>query len=77
MRLPKLISFGVFISAVASLTVIWGMFATMWLNGTRSITVYANKFGEFWIELVVLTAAIIFLPVLLYELDERLIDNTE
>jgi len=73
--LKKIVSFGVFIASIACLVVMWSLFATMFLQGERQIILYVNHFGEFWIEFVVLTLAIVFLPVLLYELDEMLLKN--
>ena len=73
--LKKIVSFGVFIASIACLVVMWTMFFTMFLHGERKIILYADYFGEFWIELVVLTLAIIFLPVLLYEFDEVILKN--
>lgn len=70
MSLPKLVAIGVFVAALVSLLVLWGMFFTMWAQGERAITVYANAFGEFAIEFIGLTLAIVFLPVLLYEANE-------
>lgn len=72
MRLPKLIAFGVFVAAIVSLVVLWGLFFTMWLRGEGSIILYADYFGEFLLELLGLTIAVIFLPVLLYETDKIL-----
>ena len=72
MRLPRLVAFGVFIAAIASLVVMWGLFGTMWVRGETSIRVVANQYHEFVLELVLLTLAMIFLPVLLYEADQLL-----
>lgn len=73
MRLPRLVAFGVFTAAIASLTVMWGLFGTMWVRGETQITIAANRHNEFLPELVLLTLAMIFLPVLLYEADRLLI----
>lgn len=42
----------------------------MWVRGDTAITLEANLFGEFLPELALLTLAMVFLPVLLYELDQ-------
>lgn len=47
----------------------------MWVRGEAQITVVANYFNEFLPEFVVLTLAIIFLPVLLYEADQAMRDD--
>jgi len=75
-RVTKMIAFGIFITCLSSLLVLWSMFFTMWLRGETKIIVYANKFGEFSFEFVLLTLSIIFLPVLLYEVED-LIKNNE
>ena len=75
-RVTKLVAFGIFLTCLSSLLVIWSMFFTMWLRGETKIIVYVNKFGEFSFELVLLTICIIFLPVLLYEVED-LIKNNE
>ena len=69
MTLPKLLAFGVFAASLSALLVVWSLFFTMWLHGETSITVYANRFGEFWFELLGFSLAVIFSPVLAYELD--------
>lgn len=71
-RVTTLVAIGVFVAAIASLLVGWSVFFTLWLHGETSITIYADQFGEFWIELVLLTLAVVFLPVLLYELSETI-----
>lgn len=75
MSLPKLVAFGVFVASVTSLVVMWSLFFTMWLHGETSITVYANQFGEFWTELIGLTLAVVFLPVLLYETNRIVLEH--
>ena len=75
MRLSKLVAIGVLVAAVASLLTLWGLFFTMWLQGTREITLYTDVFSEFWIELAMLTLAVTFLPVLIYEFDSKVIDS--
>lgn len=72
--LPKLVAFGVFVASLASLVTMWSLFFTMWLQGETSITLYADRFGEFGLELVGLTLAIVFLPVLLYETNKLVFD---
>ena len=74
--LPALVAFGVLSAAITSLVVLWSLFFTMWLQGEPSIHVTADTFGEFAVELVGLTLAVVFLPVLLYELD-RLVFGRE
>ena len=75
MTLTRLAAIGVGVAAVTSLVVLWGLFFTMWLAGETSITVYADRFGEFWIEFVGLTLAIVFLPLLIYEIDRQVIQQ--
>jgi hypothetical protein len=72
--LPRLVAFAVFVVLVVSLTTLWGIFWTMWVRGETSITLEANRFSEFLPEFILLTLAIVFLPVLLYEIDRILID---
>lgn len=74
MQLVKLVSIGVLITAIASLLMMWAMFFIMLIEGSRSITLYADAFNEFWIEFIMLTLAIIFLPVLVYEFDSKILD---
>ena len=69
MSLPKPMAFGVFAASLSALLILWSLFFTMWLHGETSITIYANQIGEFIFELVGLTLAVIFSPVLAYELD--------
>ena len=69
MSLRKLVALSVFVVMLACTVVMWSLFWSMYTAGEYSVTVYANEFGEFWIEFVVLTLAIVFLPVLLFELD--------
>ncbi|RLM60038.1 hypothetical protein [Halorubrum sp. Atlit-26R] len=71
-RLTKLVALGAFTVAIASLTVMWGLFGTMWVRGETSILVAASRYDEFLPEFVLLTLAMIFLPVLLYEVDQLL-----
>jgi len=71
-RLTKLVALGVLTVAIASLTVMWGLFGTMWVRGETSILVAANRYNEFLPEFALLTLAMIFLPVLLYEVDQLL-----
>jgi hypothetical protein len=71
MTLQRLAAFGVFVAAVSSLVVGWSLFWALYLTGERSITLYVNPFGEFWIEFVGLTLAVVFLPTLLYQLDRE------
>ncbi|WP_169330888.1 hypothetical protein [Halorubrum kocurii] len=59
-----------FSAALASLSVLWALFGAMWVRGETSIILEANQFGEFLPELGLLTLAMVFLPVLLYELDQ-------
>lgn len=47
----------------------------MWINGETSITIYADQFSEFAIELVGLTLSVVFLPVLLYETNQLIFDE--
>jgi len=77
MQLSKLVASGVLFAAIASLLTMWALFFTMWLQGAREITLYVDTFGEFWIELVILTLAIVFLPVLVYEFDGKVLDRDE
>lgn len=41
----------------------------MWVRGEMSILVAANRYDEFLPEFALLTLAMIFFPVLLYEVD--------
>lgn len=75
MNLPRLVAFGVFTAAIASLTVMWGLYGTMWVRGNTQITLEANRHKEFLPEFVLLTLAIIFLPVLLYEANQLVTDQ--
>lgn len=75
MSLKTLIAIAVFSAAVASLVVMWALFFTMWLHGARDITLYVDYFGEFWIEFVSLTLAIVFLPILVYEFDREVLGH--
>ena len=75
MSLKTLIAMAVFCAAVASLVIMWALFFTMWLHGAREITLYVDYFGEFWIEFVALTLAMIFLPILVYEFDQQVIQQ--
>lgn len=70
--LPRLVAFAVFVVSLVSLTVLWSIFWTMWIRGETSIVLEANRFREFLPEFLLLTLAIVFLPVLLYELDQLL-----
>ena len=70
--LPRLVAFSVFVVALMSLIVLWGIFWTMWVRGETSIVLEAGRFSEFLPEFILLTLAIVFLPVLLYELDHLL-----
>lgn len=72
MRLPKLVALGVFTIAIASLAVLWSLFGVMWVRGETRILLVANRYNEFLIEFILLTLAMIFLPVLLYEADRLL-----
>ena len=74
MTLSRLVAICVLSVALASLSVLWALFGAMWLRGETSILLEADRFGEFLPELVLLTLAMVFLPVLLYELDQ-LIDE--
>ena len=74
MTLSRLVAICVLSVALASLSVLWALFGAMWLRGETSILLEADRFGEFLPELVLLTLAMVFLPVLLYELDQ-LIDG--
>jgi len=42
----------------------------MWVRGETSILIEADHYGEFLPELGLLTLAMVFLPILLYELDQ-------
>jgi len=64
-------------AAIASLLTMWALFFTMWLQGAREITLYVDTFSEFWIELVILTLAVVFLPVLVYEFDGKVLNSDE
>ena len=77
MTLPKLLAFGVFAASLSALLILWSLFFTMWLHGETSITIYANQIGEFIFELVELTLAVIFSPVLAYELDRLIFGDKE
>lgn len=66
----KLVGLGVLSAAVACLVLMWGLFATMYARGDTEIVLYANRYNEFFLELGLLTLAIVFLPVLLCEFDD-------
>lgn len=68
MKVSKVAAFLVFMTSVASLITLWTVFLVMWVRGKTTLTLSANRFGEFWIELLGLTLAILFLPVLFYEI---------
>lgn len=70
MTLTRLVAICVFSAALASLSVLWALFGAMWVRGETSIILKANQFGEFLPELALLTLAMVFLPILLYELDQ-------
>ena len=74
--LPRLVAFAVFVVSIVSLTALWGIFWTMWVRGETSIILEADHFSEFLPEFTLLTLAIVFLPVLLYELDRLLVDQS-
>lgn len=75
MNRTRLVALGVLNVAIACLVVMWSFFATMYLEGKTEILVQADRFNEFAVEIVLLTLAMIFLPVLVVELDELLEDN--
>lgn len=75
MRLTKVLTAGVLFAAVSCLTVGWALFAAMWVRGVRKITLYVNLFSEFWIELAILSAAMIFVPVAAVEFDRYFQQN--
>lgn len=70
MTLTRLVAICVLSVAIASLSVLWALFGAMWLRGETSILLEADRFGEFLPELALLTLAMVFLPVLVYELDQ-------
>jgi ABC-type transporter Mla maintaining outer membrane lipid asymmetry permease subunit MlaE len=70
MTLTRIVAICVLSVALASLSVLWALFGAMWIRGETSIILEANYFGEFHSELALLTLAMVFLPVLLYELDQ-------
>ena len=70
MTLTRLVAICVLSAALASLSVLWALFGAMWVRGETSIVLKTNQFGEFLPELGLLTLAMVFLPVLLYELDQ-------
>ncbi|MXR42166.1 hypothetical protein GRX01_12555 [Halobaculum sp. WSA2] len=72
MDLTRLVAAGVLTAAIASLTILWGLFGTMWAHGETQILLDANRYNEFLLELALLTLAMIFLPVLLYKADHLL-----
>ena len=72
MNFTRLVAFGVLNAAIASLAVMWALFGTMWVRGETQLLVEANRYNEFLLEFVLLTLAMIFVPVLLYEADELL-----
>lgn len=74
-NLPKLIAGSVFAIMLNSFVVLWGvLFKIYYSNNGFDITLQTNDFNEFYIEFALLTFGIIFLPVLLYELDALLTD---
>lgn len=70
--IPRVVAFAVFVVSLVSLTALWGIFWTMWVRDDTSIVLEADRFSEFLPEFLLLTLAIVFLPVLLYELDRLL-----
>ncbi|UWG46574.1 hypothetical protein HSRCO_0275 [Halanaeroarchaeum sp. HSR-CO] len=76
-RYARLLSISVMVVVISGFIVLWALFGTMYLSGQRSLTIYANEFGEFWIEFVVFTLAVVFLPVLVYELDRGLAGSNQ
>lgn len=72
MNLTRLVAMGVLTASIASMTMMWGLFGTMWAHGETQILLEANRYNEFLLELAILTLAMIFLPVLLYEVDQLL-----
>lgn len=55
---------------MASLSVLWALFGAMWLRGETEILIQANHYNEFRLEFALLTFSMVFLPILLYELDQ-------
>lgn len=70
--LPRLVSGIVVTIALVCLGVMWIIFFSMLMSPDRAVEIRANDFNEFWIEFLLLTFGIIFMPVALYELEERL-----
>lgn len=70
MTLTRLVAICVLSAALASLSVLWALFGAMWVRGETSILIEADHYGEFLPELGLLTLAMVFLPILLYELDQ-------
>ena len=75
--LRRLAAAGVLVVGFATFVVVTQMFLLMYVFGRTHVTIYANKFGEFKFELAIFALAHVLLPVLLYELDERLRTDTE
>jgi ABC-type transporter Mla maintaining outer membrane lipid asymmetry permease subunit MlaE len=70
MTLTRLVAICVLSVALASVSVMWALFGAMWIRGETSLLIEANYFGEFLPEFGVLTLSMVFLPILLYELDQ-------
>lgn len=68
-QLTRLIAFGVFCTALTSLLLFWVLFAEMWIHGRTTTRIATNRYGEFWLEFAVWSLAVIFAPVLVYEVD--------
>lgn len=66
----RLVAAGVAVVALSAFVVMAHMFLLMYITGRTSITVYADKFREFKLELAIFAIAHVALPVLLYELTE-------
>lgn len=68
--LPRLVAAGVAVCMFVSLIILGGVYFTLAARGQTRLTLTFNEFGEFWPEFGIFCGAIVFLPVLLYEIDE-------
>jgi hypothetical protein len=54
---------------LTSFVVMFLVFAEMYRTGETTIRIVANRYGEFWIELVLYALGMLLLPVAVYEAD--------
>lgn len=69
MSLRRLVAISVGCILLASFVVLFLVFAEMYRTGETTIRIVANRYGEFWIELILLTLGMLLLPIAVYEAD--------